>query len=40
LMLQYYTSKIGARYGIPWEGWMLSGSVTDNDMVVGMHNQD
>jgi hypothetical protein len=40
LMLQDYTNKDGARYAIPWEGWMLSASVTENGMVVGMHDQD
>jgi hypothetical protein len=39
-MVQDYTSKDGARYAIPWEGWMLSASVTKNGMVVGMHDQD
>jgi hypothetical protein len=39
-MLEDYTSKVGSRYELPWEGFVLSASVVDSGSVSGLHDQD
>ena len=40
LMVQDYTSKVGLRYEIPWEGWSLSCEWLGENKIKGLHNQD
>ena len=40
LMIKDYTSKVGLRYEIPWEGWSLSCEWLEENKVRGLHDQD
>jgi hypothetical protein len=40
LMLEDYTRRVGSRYAMPWEGFVLTASRVDGTSVSGLHDQD
>lgn len=38
IKLQDYSSKVGSRYAIPWQGWLLSSEWLGDNRVVGLHD--
>ena len=40
LMLDDYISNVGSKFTVPWEGWLLSALLVEENKVVGLHDHD